>query len=122
MHSKLLIDPCITISYTYLVASAKKKDTGPALLNGAMTFLNLMQRGFGGTIGRDRNTANEMDLRLGEGNCEHDELKFELPDGEEGFDLSFDLLVQTKPSDEINVAVSQDSIARIYTHSTNAKN
>jgi hypothetical protein len=63
-----------------------------------------------------------MDLKLGEGGCEHDELKFELPDGEEGFDLSFNLLVQTKPSDEINVAVSQDSIARIYTHSTNAKN
>jgi hypothetical protein len=34
-----------------------------------------------------------MDLKLGQGVCEHDELKIELPDGEEGFDLSFNLMV-----------------------------
>jgi hypothetical protein len=48
MHSKLLHDPCITISYTYLISNAKKEGKGFESLGGAMMFLNLMQSGFGG--------------------------------------------------------------------------
>ena len=102
MKSKLLHDPCITISYTYLVASAKKGDaSGSPAMQGAMYFLNLIHQGFGAGLGRDKTMSEEMDTKLGENVCEHDELKISLPDGEEGFDLSFNLLVQTKPNDEI---------------------
>jgi hypothetical protein len=76
MKSKLLHDPCIKITYTYLVANAKKEGTSPSL-SGAMFFLNLMHQGYGGNFGlnRDKTTANEMDLKLGDDVCEHDELK-----------------------------------------------
>jgi hypothetical protein len=54
--------------------------------------------------------------------CVHDDLPTQLPRSETGFDKSYTLLVQSKPSDILDLVVEQESLLRVSIRSSNPKN
>jgi len=56
------------------------------------------------------------------GSCPHDDLPSELPISETGFDKTYTLLVQAKPSDTLDLVVEQESLLRLSMRSKNPKN
>jgi len=125
MNGKLLHQPCVKIGYTYLIASTQKTET-KVLNGGVFDLINLMMGGgvqsMMATKLRDKRLMNEVGSLATFSNCPHDDFGLALPTGAEGFDKSYDLLVQEKPEDDLSLFVEQDSIVRISTESSNAKN
>lgn len=107
LGSALLPETCLSLRYTYLVASALKGDA--RTLSGPMDFMSLM---FGGGLGnligahvRDVALLDEVGDQSQLTSCLHDDLPAHLPVGGTGFDAAYKLLVQTKPSDTLDLVV-----------------
>jgi len=124
LGSALLPETCLHLRYTYLVASALKGDA--KTLSGPLDFMSLM---FGGGLGklvaeqeRDVRLLDEVGDQSQLASCVHDDLPASLPVGGTGFDSAFKLLVQTKPSDTLDLVVEEDSVVRVHLHSESPKN
>lgn len=73
---------------------------------------------------RDAKLLNELgaDAASTLGACVHDDLPDALPAVAGGFDRSFTLLTQAKPSDLLEVVVEANSILRVAIHTASEKN
>lgn len=120
---KLLHDRCLDLDYSYLVASSLRRDSrlldGPALTalvaSGGLGKLQELRQ-------RDSRLLDELGDPALLATCTHDDLVSELPRSENGFDRSFTLLVQQKPSDFLDLVIEQESLLRVVVHSKSPKN
>jgi len=125
LGSALLPETCLSLRYTYLVASALKGDTRTLSLAGPLDFMSLMFGGLGGLMdgaARDERLLSEVGDQAQLFSCVHDDLPAKLPVGGTGFDEAFKLLVQAKPSDSLDLVIEQDSVVRVHMHSESPKN
>jgi hypothetical protein len=128
LGGKLLHEPCLTVSYTYLIASANKHET-QVLHGGLFDLIGMM---FGGgmpglgaavaTKSRDEKLIEEMGSLAKTISCNHDDLSVGVIRASEAYDREFNLVIQAKPSDDINLIVDRDSLIRFGTHSKNDGN
>jgi len=56
------------------------------------------------------------------GSCPHDDLPYDLPVSESGFDRYYNLLIQEKPADNLDLVVMQESLLRISIKTNSVKN
>lgn len=119
MGGRLLHEPCLHVTFSYLVTQATGESPALAGANPVLAML------LGGGLGRNtqigelvRNMGSLADFK----SCMHDDFKVRVDKGAEGFDNGFHLKVQEKMSDSVSLIVEQDSVIRVTTHSENAKN
>ena len=123
-HGKLLHDDCLSVSYTYLVTTSLRHDS--RTLDGATNIMTLLAGGGLDKIVKQHDRDSRLLDELGDpsllANCPHDDLPATLPRSETGFDRSFTLLVQEKPSDVLDLVIDQESLIRVAIHSGSTKN
>jgi len=123
--NRLLHQACTKIHYNYLITSTMKGDLR-AMQASPLGLLGLMLGGGLAKIAKQRQMDSMLLNELGDtrtfGSCLHDDLPYVLPITESGFDESYDLLVQEKPSDILELVVLRESLVRISIRSSSFKN
>lgn len=74
------------------------------------------------TKSRDETIIEEMGSMAKTITCEHDDLSVGVIRASEAYDREFNLVIQTKPSDDISLVIDRDSLIRFGTHSKNDGN
>lgn len=117
-------EPCLSVSYNYLIASANKHDT-QLLAGGIFDIIGLLMGGMGTQMSshsRDAKLIEEMGALARAEACDHEDLAVSQIRASDAFDREFALKVQTKPADDIDLIIEHDSLIRFGTHSHNDRN
>jgi len=118
----------LNLQLDYIVVSSLKHDTRTLE---SRDIQALLSSSIHGTTGlqriRDRKKLDDqMMSEMGDlnnlGDCKHDDLPAGLPAIETGFDRSFVLLAQEKPSDFLDLVIERESLLRVSIHTHNEKN
>ena len=121
--SLLLSEACLHVRYQYFVTSTLRVDS--RILDGAMMGSILFSGGLQ-KMTQQRDFDRKLLDQLGDvsalASCPHDDLPGSFPVSEDGFDVSYTLLVQEKPADVLDLVVEADSLLRVQIHSDNPKN